>query len=262
MVPLVKAVEISPDEDITRLGLLALRSLINDFACLETFLALAEFRSETLEVLHKAGDETEASDLLSYSTAGENALAAANATLEQSELNSPPSVSSLAELFNEHSPMDGELSKTQLFEILSRVPIGPARDVEASLSADKTCKFDFAALAQRIYGSPTLLGWWPSLMEEMNSMWSEPVFQELHPPPLTEVLSHYELGAKGLSAVSSDVILGEILPAWDKLVEGELVEDLFADIRGETLNFEEFVFWMKQYFQAVDKQQRDAENLQ
>lgn len=258
--PLASLVETSPDEATTRLGLLALRSLVDDFACLETFLPLGDFRSETLELLHKAGDEKEASDLLSYSTAAENALAAANATFEQSGLSSPPNVKILAELFNEHAPMDGELSKTQLFAILSRVPIGPAKDVEASLSGDKTCTFDFAAFAQRVYGSPTLLGWWPSLMEETHSMWSTPEFQELHPPRLTEVLSYYELGAKGMSGVTSDVILSEILPMWKKPVEGELVEDLFAEIRGETLKFKEFVSWMQQYFRAVEKQQKDTES--
>lgn len=259
--PLTQAVEINPDECTTRMALRALRGLVQDFVCLEIFLTLSEFRSETLEVLHKAGDESEASDLLSYTTASENAIAAAQAAFELSECKNAPSVRSLAELFNAHIPMDGELSRTQLSQILCRVPIGPAKDVDASLSGDKTGKLDFAALAQRVYGTPTLLGWWPSLMEDTNSLWMAPAFQELNPPPLADLLFHFELGAKGMSGVGSDVILEEVLPAWKQTVEGELIEDLFAEIRGETLTFKEFGVWMWRYFHAVEKQRKDAERL-
>jgi len=254
---LAKAVEIDPDGSTSCVALLALRSLVADFVCLETFLTLTEFRSETLEVLHKAGDEREASDLLSYSTAAEDALAVAQAALEQSELSSPPTVRFLAELFNEQVPMDGELSKNQLLQILPSVPIGPAKDVEASLSGDK---FPFAVFAQQVYGTPTLLGWWPSLMEETNSMWSTPAFQNLHPPPLADLLFYYEQGAKGVSGVSSDVILDEILPAWKQPVEGEQVEELFAEIRGEHLDFKEFGSWMCRYFHAVDQLRKEGES--
>jgi len=256
--PLAKAVEINPDDRTTCLALIALRRLVDDLACLVKFLTLTEFRSETLEVLHKAGDEKEATDLASCTTIGEDALAAAQFTFEQSKqvLRNPPSVRFLAELFNEHSPMDGEVSKEQMLRILPKVPIGPAKDVEASLSGEKTCKFGFAAFAQRVYGTPTLLGWWPSLMEDAHCMWSEPAFQDLQPPLFSELLFHYEVGAKGTSGVTSDAILHEVLPGWQQPVEGEAVEDLFAEIRGDDpLNFKEFATWMWRYFQAVDKQQ-------
>jgi len=259
--PLTEAVEINPDESTTRMALRALRGLVQDFVCLETFLTQSEFRSETLEVLHKSGDESEASDLLSYTTASENAIAAAQAAFEMSECKSAPSVRSLAQLFNEHVAMDGELSRNQLSQILCRVPIGPSRDVDASLSGDRTCKLGFAVLAQHIYGSPTLLGWWPSLMEDTNLLWMSPAFQELNPPAFADLLFYYELGAKGMSGVGSDVILQEVLPAWQQTVEGELVEELFAEIRGETLSFKEFGVWMWRYFQAVDKQCKAAEQV-
>jgi len=262
--PLAKAVETNPDEHATRLVLLALRRLVDDLACLEKFLTLDAFRSETLDVLHSSGDEPEATELTSCATAGENALAAAHATLEQATggLRNPPSVKFLAELFNEHSPMDAELTKEQLLQILPKVPVGPAKDVEASLSGCRFPKFSFMAFAQYIYGTPTLLGWWPSLVEDVNSMWNEPAFQVLQPPPMSELLSYYELGAKGTSGVTSDVILHEVLPAWNQPVEGEQVEDLFAEIRGdEPLSFKEFGTWMCRYFQAVHKQQNDEEKV-
>jgi hypothetical protein len=263
--PLAKAVEINPDEHTTRLALLALRSLVRDLACLEVFLSLGEFRAETLEVLHKAGDEKEATDLHSCTTASENILAAVHMIHMQSRNQSAPSVRALAELFNEHSAMDGELTKKQLLKILPRVPIGPAKDVEASLSGDKTSKFGFLAFAQHIFGTPTLLGWWPSLMEDVSCLWNAPAFQQLQPPALSEVLLHYEMGASGLwkqqgsPGVSSEAILHEVLPAWRQPVEGEEVEELFAEIRGDTpLSFKEFGVWMCRYFQAVDKQRKEA----
>jgi len=266
--PLAKAVEISPDEHTTCLALLALRRLVEDLGCLEEFLTLAEFRVETLEVLHMSGDEPEATDLVSCITAGEDALAAAQQTFEHSkkDLRNPPSVQFLAELFNEHVPMDGEITKSQLLQILPRVPIGPANVVEGALSGSRfrSCQFSFADFAQNVYGTPTLLGWWPSLMEDTDAVWNQPTFQALQPPSLIDVLHYYELGAKGTSGVTSDVILHEVLPAWQQPVEGELVEDLFAEIRGDTpLSFKEFGVWMCRYFQAVElekQQKKSAEN--
>jgi len=254
--PLAKAVE-EADEHTTGLALLALRRLVDDFACLEKFLTLRDFRSDTLEGLHRAGDEQEATDLTSCTTAGENALAAAQSSFEEAkgELRDPPSVRALAELFNEYSPMDGELNKDQLFDLLPKVPLGPSLDVQVSLGVDKTSNFDFAAFIQRVYGTPTLLGWWPSLMDDVSAMWNEPAFQEIRPPPLTELLYHYQLSAKGSSGVTCDAIFHDVLPALNQTLEGDLVEELFAEIRGDTpLSFKEFVIWMQRYFQAVHQQ--------
>merc|ERR1711972_611350 len=119
-------------------------------------------------------------------------------------LKHPPSVKSLALIFNAFSPMHEELSVDQLLEALKSVPVGPSRDVKASLNGDKSAKFSFGTFAQRIYGSPTLLGWWPSLMEHTDELWSHPMFQELGPPPLADLLSYYELGTKGASGLNSE----------------------------------------------------------
>merc|ERR1712139_310672 len=90
--------------------------------------------------------------------------------------------------------------------------MGPSSDIKASLSGDRTGKFGFAAVAQHVYGTPTLLGWWPSLMEDVSCMWSEPSFQKLQPPLLEDLLFYYELGAKGKSGVTSHVICTRSFP--------------------------------------------------
>jgi hypothetical protein len=262
--PLAKAVETSLDECSTRLALTALRNLVDDLACLEAFSTLIDFRSETLDMLHKTGDEKEATELLACVTAAEDAMAVAQAAFDDSVRNAhpknPPSVKYLAELFNELSPMDGELTLDQMLQILPRVPVGPAKDVKLSLQGEKTSKFSFASLANHVYGTPTLLGWWQSLMEDTSSMWNDAKFQEVQPPPMSELLSYYELGAKGGSGVTSERILQEVLPSWHLPVEGDLVEDLFCEIRGDTpLSFKDFAKWMCRYFQAVAKQREEAE---
>jgi hypothetical protein len=263
--PLTKAVETQMDDRVTALILQALRSLIEDVVCLERFLALDTFRVETLDALHQAGDEKEATELVSCARVAENALSAAQVAFEESRhhLLSPPSVSFLAGIFNNFASMDGELSFDQLLQALRRVPVGPEREINATLSSKALVTFDFGAFAQHIYGTPTFYGWWPSLMEHTNELWSHPMFAELHLPPLIELLSYFELGAKGASGLTSDTILHEVLPAWNLTTEGELVEDLFAEIRGEKpLNFNKFGLWMSRYFKAVDKQRSEAEERQ
>merc|ERR1712178_608776 len=97
-------------------------------------------------------------------------------------------------------------------------------------------------------------------MEDVSLHWSHPTFQQIAPPSLQELLFYYEHGAKGASGVTSDTILHEILPAWQKPIEGEPIEDLFAEIRGDTpLVFKDFAIWMRRYFQAVHKMQKEAE---
>jgi hypothetical protein len=261
--PLAKAVEINPDARTTRLALVALRSLVEDLSCLEEFLTLIEFRSETLELLHKSGDEQEATDLLSCTVSGENALSASHAALAGSrgQLKNPPSVEFLARFFNEVSPMDGELTMDQLLRILPKIPIGPAKDVQASLRTHSTSStFGFAAFAQHIYGTPTLLGWWPSLMEDTNAVWNAQTSQEVQLPSVCDLLFYYEVGAKGAPGITSDAILHVVLPEWGQPVDGQLVEDLFAEIRGDTpLSLKEFAIWMRRYFLAVTEQNKQAE---
>jgi hypothetical protein len=260
--PLAKAVEVHHDQRITRLILQVLRNLAEDLSCLEKLLSLTDFRVETLEVLHKAGDEKEATELISCMVDAENTMSAAESAFRESEhlLKNPPSVKSLAVIFNRFSPMHEELSVDQLLQALRAVPVGPSRDVRASLNRDKSAKFSFGAFAQRIYGTPTLLGWWPSLMEHTDEMWNHPMFQELSLPPLADLLSYFELGAKGAPGLDGETIMNEVLPAWKLPIEGELVEDLFAEIRGdELLNFRQFGTWMCRYFKALDKQRREAE---
>jgi hypothetical protein len=214
-------------------------------------------------VLYDQADEKDATELILYLRDAENSIHIAESALEDSKqhLKNPPSIRYLAEAFNQHSSMEGELSFEQVLSVVKQVPVGPANDVATSLYTKRTSTFSFGSFAQHVYGTPTLLGWWPSLMEEAHELWTRPSLQELKPPSLAVVLSFFELGAKGTSSLSSEIILNEVLPAWNLPVEGELVEDAFAKIRGESLNFKEFSKWMGSYFKAEDKQRREAEQL-
>jgi hypothetical protein len=260
--PLAKAAEICQDDRTIQIVLRVLRSLAEDYICLERILGLSSFRAETL-VLYDQADEKDATELILYLRDAENSIHIAESALEDSKqhLKNPPSIRYLAEAFNQHSSMEGELSFEQVLSVVKQVPVGPANDVATSLYTKRTSTFSFGSFAQHVYGTPTLLGWWPSLMEEAHELWTRPSLQELKPPSLAVVLSFFELGAKGTSSLSSEIILNEVLPAWNLPVEGELVEDAFAKIRGESLNFKEFSKWMGSYFKAEDKQRREAEQL-
>jgi len=253
--PLTKAAEISEDDRTITIVLRALRSLAEDFCCLERMLLLDSFRTDTL-VLYEQSDEKEAADLISYLNDTENAIHIAESTWKASQqhLKNAPSVKYLAEIFNKYSPMEGEVSFEKLLLILKEVPVGPANDVVTYLYNQRNSTFSFGSLAQHVYGTPTLVGWWPSLMESVGELWARPKFQELKPPCLMELLSYFELGAKGASRLASDIILYEVLPAWNLPTEGECIEDAFAEIRGETLDFNDFGKWMCTYFTALDKQ--------
>jgi hypothetical protein len=257
--PLAKAAETSQDDCTIQIVLRALRSLAEDFVCLEQMLILNEFRTDTL-VLYERGDEREATELISYLTNAENAVHIAECAFEESKphLRHPPSVKQLAHIFNKYSPMDGELSFEQFSASSKEVPVGPASEVAAPFQNARSSTFSFGWFAQHVYGTATVLGWWPNLMEETNELWLQPKLQELKPPSLTEVLSYFELGAKGTSTLSSDVILNEVLPAWNLPAEGERIENIFAEIRGETLNFKEFGRWMCSYFKALEEQRQLA----
>jgi hypothetical protein len=257
--PLAKAAETSQDDCTIQIVLRALRSLAEDFVCLEKMLILNEFRTDTL-VLYERDDEREAAELVSYLTNAENAIHIAECAFEESKphLRHPPSVKQLAHIFNKYSPMDGELSFEQFSAATKEVPVGPASEVVAPFQNARSTTFSFGWFAQHVYGTATVLGWWPNLMEETNELWIQPKFQELKPPSLTEVLSYFELGAKGTSTLSSEVILYEVLPAWNLPAEGERIENIFAEIRGETLNFKEFGRWMCSYFKALEEQRQMA----
>eukprot|EP00928_Gymnodinium_smaydae_P023688 TRINITY_DN1944_c0_g1_i3.p1 TRINITY_DN1944_c0_g1~~TRINITY_DN1944_c0_g1_i3.p1 ORF type:complete len:200 (-),score=19.00 TRINITY_DN1944_c0_g1_i3:137-736(-) len=190
---------------------------------------------------------------------------AAEHTLKESAhlMQHAPSVRTLAELFNSVAPLDQEADREGLFTAMSRIPIGPMAAVRASLSSGSQGAFTFHEFAMRVYGTPTILGWWPSLMEGLARCWRELEIgysSSKHKlPSLEEMVFLFEQGAQGKSAISSATILERTLPNLALPVEGAVVEDAFADIRGtEKLELQEFALWLRQLYCALMQEEREA----
>lgn len=244
--PLAQIVESSPDEEATCQALRALHELCRDVSCLLELLGLAVFRSETLEALCSSGEEKDAVELASYLAGAENMLSAAQALLDASVIHCAhaPSVSTLAELFARLAPLDSELDKEQVLELVRVVPLAPSAAVRASLSGAKALRFSFQNFAEHIYGAPTVCGWWPSLMEDTAALWGGLAVAH-RVPDLTVIVSLFELGAKGGTKVDGDVLLSEVLPAAGLPAQGDTIEGAFTEIVGEVpLDFPAFAKWL------------------
>jgi len=244
--PLAKIVETSTDSRTTQAAIRALGVLGQDIAGLEAILALDAFRDGILELLHQSGDEREATELVSYLASMEVVLSTAQATLEASRthITHAPSVRSLAEAFGSAVRIDAELRTEQLWDVLRLVPIGPSAAVGATFSGGGLRGLSFQDFAYRVYGTPTILGWWPSLMEDTAARWA--ALDERPPllPDLRQLMEIFEAATHGASGVSGEALLGEVLPVMGLPVEGAIVEELFAEIRGEgPLEFPQFAEW-------------------
>eukprot|EP00913_Durusdinium_trenchii_P030268 g28358.t1 len=123
----------------------------------------AEVFRQSLDSFHRAGDAA-STDLLSYMEMVESAFAAGEAAkLAQTHENpQAPTVLELAEVFSRLCPLDGKLDSHQLPDLCAQVPLAPLDRVRSSLHCDLTLQ----AFLEHVYGTPTILGWWPSLMEE------------------------------------------------------------------------------------------------
>lgn len=249
--PLAKAVETSPETRTHHAALRALRSICMDPVCLEVLLTMETFRGETLEHLHRSGDEPEATDLLSFCTSVENYLNAAHETFDVSKPHCAyaPNVSELAEIFARFVPLDCEMDMDLLAKSLRDVPVGPSAAVFASLSGGgKAQKLNFQQFAEHIYGTPTLLGWWPSLMEraaaERYSLGDVALL-----PGLVGLLALFESSAGGDTKIGKDTLLQITLPTAGLPVEGVVVEDAFAELRfDEALEFPAFAGWVSKIY--------------
>lgn len=261
--PLAIAAEACMDARTSSASLRALRRLCDDIACLDCLLPLEQFRSETLEPMHRDGDEPDATELVSYLEVAENALASAKElyTTMLPTTKRPPSVPELSCIFNDFAPLDGELTEDQLFEALRRVPIGPKREIQGTLRTFRTARnWSFMQFATQIYGSPTVLGWWPSLMEDLRVAW-DAIEAEAAPrtPTLQGFMDLWELASKGHDNIKSDVILEEVLPAAGLPVEGEAVYELFAEIRGDVpLRIGDFALWFGRLLKDVAREEAAA----
>merc|ERR1712032_1594585 len=156
-----------------------------------------------------------------------------------------PNVSELAEIFARFVPLDCEMDMDLLAKSLRDVPVGPSAAVFASLSGGgKAQKLNFQQFAERIYGTPTLLGWWPSLMEqaadERNSLGEVALL-----PDLEGLLALFESGVDRGTQIGQNTLLHTTLPAAGLPVDGIVVEDAFLELSAvDGLEFPAFARWV------------------
>jgi len=200
-----------------------------------------------LEVLHKSGDEADATELASYLTGTEAMLGVAQAALEESSafVHNAPSVHALAEAFATVCHLDGELTMEELPKVLRLVPVGPMVAVIAPIGKQQV--FTFQNFAHRVYGTPTLLGWWPSLMEDTAALWAAPG-RSARLPGLPDLVAFFEGAAKGASSIGGEALLEEVLPALGLPTEGQVAEQAFAEILGVgSLDLFHFAEWLSRF---------------
>eukprot|EP00435_Cladocopium_sp_Y103_P035434 s2762_g9.t1 len=234
---LVQAVEC---DDAVPTLLVTLKILAADPRCLQMLLAEESFR-QNLDSMHDSGDPR-ATELLGYMELVESALAAGQAAKSAQAKENPnaPEVMQLAEIFSSVRALDGKLEAADLEQLCASVPLAPREKVMGSLSlrSDLTLQ----AFLEHIYGTPTILGWWPSLMEEAAS---EAVQSGL---PLADVCSAFELAAKRGHVEIQD-LHDVLLPALGLPTEGVVVEEKFAELHGSApLPFRKFTKWLADFY--------------
>jgi len=255
----VHLVESRIDDEVTRLALEALFSLSTDVQCLEELLASSTFRKH-LEELRSEGQGQESTDLASRLDACEAILAVADETHQAAAdmVANAPNVHALALLFSDYAQLDQDLPPEHVEALVKRVPLGPMAAIQASRSGGTKQAMSFDALAQRLYGSPTVLGWWPSLLQDTAAFWATRS-EGSRLPDLVELVATFEAGTGGKSTISSQVILDELLPRLGLATEGTAVEVAFSELRGDVkLNLEVFAQWLLQLEQALIQEEAEA----
>jgi len=238
-------VEIVLDDQTTKSALLALRALTADVECFHALLAKETWRKETLEMFHKSGDEPEATELASYLDTVELAFQRADAIRDESKsfMKNAPSVRALAELFTQATRLDKDITVEQALNLAPKIPLGPSADLKVSLRKEKALSFQ--AFAERIYGTPTICGWWPSLMEDLVVLLQEASHVKCL-PSLSRLLEVFESASAGKTSINAETILEKVLAELNLPTEGLVVEGELSALRGEELEFKAFVPWMKQ----------------
>lgn len=174
-----------------------------------------------------------------------------------------PSVPCLASLFSEVAPLDREAECEALIQAMLTIPVAPTATVRSSISSGSQKSMGFQEFARRFYGTPTILGWWPSLMEDVAGSWEEAEsrleLQSARLPNLAHVASLFENGAQGKSAIGAAVLLSDTLPALGLPVDGGAVEVAFATIRGTpSLEFDEFVRWLADLYADLAREEQET----
>lgn len=144
-------------------------------------------------------------------------------------------------------------------EVATEVPLAPSAAVKTSESGRKS--FTFQAFAERTYGTPSILGWWPSLMEdaaaELQAMKDVP-----RVPSLVKAVDLFEAAAQGKSSVHSEVVFEQVLPAAGLPTEGLAVEDEIRALRecgGTSLEFKHFVTFLTKLCALVSEDESRAQ---
>jgi len=257
--PLAKAVEIVIDDRTSRTALCALRSLCADVVCLEELLSMDAFRRDTLDMLHKCGDELEATELLAYLEVVELAFVGAQAALDSSRMYNlhAPTVQQLADLFSRFAHLDKEMDASQFLQAAAELPLAPSARVKATLNASG---FGFQTFAERVYGTSTNLGFWPGFMED-TAAHLETLGDVPHMPSLVRAAELYERASAGKSCVkgAEALLAGEVLPLLGLSPEELVIETELMALGDGELEFKAFVEWVGQLCLKVRDQRMEAD---
>lgn len=208
-------------------------------------LSLEAFRVETLEGMHKCGDEPEATELLSHLSIAEAVLLDAQTALDAAggKCQHAPRVYNLVEIFTAFVPLDCELqSKESVFQALCAVPIVPTA---ARVFAANVSNVSFRDFAEAVYGTKNLSGLWTDYMEEVVAEWDR-LGDVPRLPSVSTITQIFDHSCKGGVNVGGDVILEEVLPMLHLPLDGEVMEQAFVGIRGASLGFKSFAMWVSQ----------------
>jgi len=227
----------------SREPLAALLELCKNMDCLESLLAMVTFREGKLEALRETDDTAEA--LAAFLNLVGSIFANAQAVLNESAVycKHAPGVSELAHAFNAVAVIDNYIDLDQLRQVLKLVPIGPFALARERLRADvDSRRFGFLDVVEHLYGTPSIWGWWPSMMEDTAAMMAE-CSAKLSLVVLVEL---FESGAGEGTTVCEESLRSQVLPAAHILeTEGEAIDQSFSDLYGQPpLEFQQFVQWM------------------
>jgi len=216
------------------------------------------FRSETLETLHKAGDEPEATELLSYLETMEQAFADVKMVLQDAKehVRHAPGPMELAEIFRSIAPLDKELNPEQVLQAACKVPLLP-HILKATVGS---LNLNFTGFAARVYGTPTIVGWWPSQLEDVAQH-----LEQLGPVPglpgLEKSVELFEEAAGGKKSITPQLILDVLLPAASLPLEGIVVETEIIALGPKEMGFFDLVQWLGRLCIKLqeEKEEKEAE---
>lgn len=243
----------------------AMQSLLlfarDDVGCLETVSALAEFRAGLLTDIANSNDEV-ACSLLDYLNASDAHMAAATATRDLclTYCKHAPTVENLSRCFAKFAHFDQAIDQEQAKAAARLVPIGPSCEIHILSNA---ATMTFTQFAHQVYGTPEVLGFWPSLMEdivaERDSMFEGDAVRDL--PSLTDIMDAYDSGCAGCTeGVTAERLLNHVLPTLGlpPADDSRTVETAFDEVKFEPpMLFKPFARWIHQLcFQL--KQASDA----